>query len=67
MAGYLSLHRGNRLSGAEIEQLLDGQRQQVLVLATLRETTDDQLDDEEFEQAEDGIRIVEGECAGVLC
>lgn len=39
----------------EVEQLLDDQRQQILVLATLRETTEDQLDDGELEQAEDAI------------
>ncbi len=36
----------------EVEQLLDGQRQQILVLATLRDNTDDQLDDTELVQAE---------------
>ncbi|MEH6635718.1 MAG: HAMP domain-containing sensor histidine kinase [Halioglobus sp.] len=39
----------------EVEQLLDDQRQQILVLATLRDTTEDQLDDAELQQAEDGI------------
>ena len=36
----------------EVEQLLNDQRQQILVLATLRDTTEDQLDNEEFIQAE---------------
>ena len=39
----------------EIEQLLETQRQQTLVLATLRETTEDQLDDRELQQAEKAI------------
>ena len=39
----------------EVEQLLEDQRQQTLVLATLRETTDDQLDEPELEQAEKSI------------
>jgi len=36
----------------EVEQLLDNQRQQFLVLATLRETTDAPLDSEELQRAE---------------
>ncbi len=36
----------------EVEQLLNDQRQQILVLSTLRDTTEDQLDNEEFVQAE---------------
>jgi signal transduction histidine kinase len=42
----------------EIEQLLEKQRKQILVLATLRDTNEDQLDDRELAQAEtdlDGI------------
>jgi len=39
----------------EVEQQLDNQRQQILVLATLRETTQDQLDPEELSQAETDI------------
>ncbi|MBA6413761.1 HAMP domain-containing histidine kinase [Parahaliea sp. F7430] len=37
---------------AEIEQELENQRQQILILATLRETTQDQLDPQELSQAE---------------
>jgi signal transduction histidine kinase len=39
----------------EVEQLLEDQRQQILVLATLRETTDDQLDSDELARAENNI------------
>ncbi|RLA48888.1 MAG: two-component sensor histidine kinase [Gammaproteobacteria bacterium] len=44
----------------EIEQLLADQLQQILFLATLRDTTDDQLDEEELQQAEDGIVTIIG-------
>ena len=44
----------------EVEQLLDDQRQQILVLATLRDTTEDQLDDTELQQAEDAIVTIIG-------
>ena len=36
---------------AEVEQMLVNQRQQSLVLSTLRDTAEDQLDEQEFEQA----------------
>jgi len=36
----------------EIEQLLNDQRQQILVLSTLRDTTEDQLDEKELQQAQ---------------
>jgi signal transduction histidine kinase len=39
----------------EIEQLLEDQRQQILILATLRDTTEDQLEDAELQRAEDAI------------
>jgi signal transduction histidine kinase len=39
----------------EVEQLLETQRQQILVLATLRETTEDQLDETELEHSEEAI------------
>ena len=39
----------------EVERLLVDQRQQILVLATLRDTTEDPLDDAELQRAEDGI------------
>jgi signal transduction histidine kinase len=42
----------------ELEQLLENQRQQTLVLSTLRETTEDPLDPSEMEQAEDDIGVI---------
>ena len=42
----------------EVEQLLENQRKQFLVLATLRETTDEPLDSVELQQAEDDIRNI---------
>ena len=39
----------------EVEQLLEDQRKQILILATLRDTTEDQLDDAELQRAEDAI------------
>ncbi len=42
----------------EVAQLLENQRQQILVLATLRETTEDKLDAEELARAEEGIATV---------
>jgi signal transduction histidine kinase len=42
----------------EIEQLLEDQRQQVLILATLRETTEDQLEYAELRQAEQSIGTI---------
>ncbi len=43
---------------AEVEQMLVNQRQQTLVLATLRDTTEDQLDEEEFEQSASDIETI---------
>ncbi len=42
----------------EVEQLLEDQRQQILILATLRETTDDPLEDAELNQAEDAFVMI---------
>ena len=42
----------------EVEQLLNDQRQQILVLSTLRDTTEDQLDSEEFMQAEGQLQDI---------
>ena len=50
MVAYRNSVTASQLS-AEVEQLLENQRQQTLVLATLRDTTDDQLEDEELAQA----------------
>ncbi|MEH6590579.1 MAG: HAMP domain-containing sensor histidine kinase [Halioglobus sp.] len=50
MVAYRTSVNAAQLS-TEIEQLLGEQRKQVLVLATLRESADDQLDADEVEQA----------------
>lgn len=42
----------------ELEQLLEDQRQQTLVLATLRETTEDRLGPEELTRAEADIALI---------
>ena len=42
----------------EVEQLLDDQRTQMLVLATLRDTTEDQLDAQELGQAESDVDTI---------
>ena len=47
MIAYRNSVTASQLS-TEVEQLLDDQRQQILVLATLRETTHDQLDADEL-------------------
>ena len=44
----------------EVKKLLDDQRQQTLVLATLRDTTEDQLDEAELRQAENAIATIIG-------
>ncbi len=44
----------------EIEQLLEDQRQQTLVLAALRDTTEDQLDTAERDTAEQAIAAISG-------
>ncbi len=57
MDAYRDSVSAARLS-TEIEQLLEDQRQQIRVLATLRETTEDQLDDAERAQAEETIAAI---------
>ncbi|MDG2273508.1 MAG: HAMP domain-containing sensor histidine kinase [Halioglobus sp.] len=42
----------------EVEQLLDDQRQQILILAALRDTTEEQLDNAELQRAESAIVII---------
>jgi signal transduction histidine kinase len=59
MFAYRNSVSASQLS-TEVEQLLEDQRQQILVLATLRDTTDDPLEDDEMQQAEDGIVNVIG-------
>jgi signal transduction histidine kinase len=57
MVAYRNSVTATQLS-TEIEQLLEDQRQQVLILATLRDTTEDQLEDVELQQAEDAIATI---------
>ncbi|MEM9257033.1 MAG: HAMP domain-containing sensor histidine kinase [Pseudomonadota bacterium] len=57
MEAYRSSVSAAQLS-TEIEQMLEDQRQQILVLATLRDTTDDQLEEGELFQAEDSIAAI---------
>ena len=45
---------------SEIKKQLEDQRQQTLVLATLRDTTEDQLDEAELVQAEEAIATIFG-------
>lgn len=59
MIAYRSSVSATQLS-TEVEQLLDDQRQQILILATLRETTEDQLEDAEKQRAEEAIRTING-------
>ena len=59
MIAYRNSVTATQLS-TEVEQLLEDQRQQILVLATLRDTTDVELDEAEMEQAEDGIIAIIG-------
>ena len=42
----------------EVEQLLNDQRQQILVLSTLRDTTDDQLEQAEQAQARAELQLI---------
>ena len=57
MAAYRNSVTAAQLS-TEIEQLLEDQRQQVLILATLRDNTEDQLEDTELLQAENAIDTI---------
>jgi signal transduction histidine kinase len=54
MVAYRDSVTATQLS-TEIEQLLEDQRQQVLILATLRDTTQDTLEDTELQQAENDL------------
>ena len=42
----------------EVEQLLEDQRQQILILAALRETTEERLGDAELQRAEDALVVI---------
>ena len=57
MTAYRSSVAAQQLATA-LAQQLEEQRKQILVLATLRETTDDRLSDEDRTQAEDNIRSI---------
>ena len=57
MVAYRNSVTAAQLS-AEVEQLLNDQRQQTQVLATLRDTTEDQLDADEQNQAETQINTI---------
>ena len=59
MTAYRNSVTAAQLS-TEVEQLLEDQRQQILILAALRDTTQDQLDEAELERAEDGIITIIG-------
>jgi signal transduction histidine kinase len=54
MIAYRNSVTATQLS-TELEQLLETQRQQTLVLSTLRDNTEDQLDEEELAQAEEAL------------
>ena len=57
MIAYRNSVSAGQLS-TEIEQLLQNQRKQILVLATLRESTEDPLEDSELQQAEDEVETI---------
>jgi signal transduction histidine kinase len=57
MVAYRDSVTASQLS-TEVEQLLENQRQQILVLSTLRETTDDQLGPDELQRAEGEVRNI---------
>jgi signal transduction histidine kinase len=59
MIAYRNSVTATQLS-TEVEQLLEDQRQQILILATLRETTDDLLEDAELQRAEASIETING-------
>ncbi len=59
MIAYRNSVTATQLS-TELEQLLEDQRQQTLVLSTLRETTEDQLEEDELEQAEADLSAING-------
>jgi hypothetical protein len=42
----------------EVEQLLEDQRQQILILAALRDTTEERLGDAELQRAEDALVVI---------
>ncbi len=54
MLAYRNSVAAAKLS-TEVEQLLEDQRQKILILAALRDTTEDQLENAELQRAEDTI------------
>ena len=58
MVAYRNSVEAARLS-SELEQSLDDQRQLILVLETLRDNTDDQLEADELRQAEEDISSIQ--------
>tara|TARA_B110000503_G_scaffold34861_1_gene56864 strand:+ start:16253 stop:17764 length:1512 start_codon:yes stop_codon:yes gene_type:complete len=59
MIAYRNSVSATQLS-TQIEQLLEDQRQQILILATLQETTEDRLEDAELQRAEEAIETING-------
>ena len=57
MISYRSSVNAAQLS-TEVEQLLSDQRQQILVLSTLRDTTEDRLEPEELSQAQGELQEI---------
>jgi signal transduction histidine kinase len=57
MIAYRNSVTATQLS-TEVEQLLDAQRQQILILAALRDTTDDRLEDTELQRAQSAIATI---------
>jgi hypothetical protein len=59
MVAYRDSVTATQLS-KEVEQLLEDQRQQIRVLAALRDTTEGQIDSTELGQAEESIATITG-------
>ena len=64
MIAYRNSVTATQLS-TEVEQLLNDQRQQILVLSTLRDTTEDPLDDQELRQAEGELEDLRAKIAAL--
>ena len=64
MIAYRNSVTATQLS-TEVEQLLNDQRQQILVLSTLRDTTEDQLEDQELRQAEGELEDLRAKIAAL--
>ncbi|MDE0930782.1 MAG: two-component sensor histidine kinase, partial [Halioglobus sp.] len=57
MLAYRNSVSAGQLS-TEVEQLLEDQRQQILILAALRDTTEERLGDAELQRAEDALIVI---------